>query len=76
MLQRRVSAFFPTVLRKRPYNYTWRVQRYGRDFIRHYRALTNVVTRPTGQGGQGFNLVGHHEIMLPLIAAGVIEQLA
>ena len=41
------------------------------DFIRHYRPLTNVVNRPTGQGGQGFNLVGHHEIMLPLIAAGV-----
>ncbi|MFC1856440.1 hypothetical protein ACFL9U_00395 [Thermodesulfobacteriota bacterium] len=45
------------------------------DFIRHYRPLTNVVNRPTGQGGQGINLVGHHEIMLPLIAAGVIEQL-
>jgi len=46
------------------------------DFIRHYRPLTNVVHRPTSSGGTGYNLVGHHEIMLPLIAAGVIEQLA
>jgi hypothetical protein len=43
------------------------------DFIQHYRPLTNVVRRPTADGGQGFNLTGHHEIMLPLIAAGVIE---
>jgi hypothetical protein len=46
------------------------------DFIRHYRPLTNVVQRPTSLGGQGFNLVGHHEILLPLIAAGVIEAVA
>ncbi len=45
------------------------------DFIQHYRPLTNVVQRPTAHGGRGVNLVGHHEIMLPLIAAGVIEQL-
>jgi hypothetical protein len=45
------------------------------DFIRHYRPMTNVVQRPTANGGQGINLVGHHEIMLPLIAAGVIEQI-
>lgn len=45
------------------------------DFIRHYRPATNVVDRPTAQGGQGFNLTGHHEIMLPLIAAAVIEQI-
>lgn len=46
------------------------------DFIRHYRPLTNVVNRPTLGGGRGINLVGHHEIMLPLIAAGILEQLA
>ena len=46
------------------------------DFIRQYRPMTNVVNRPTAKGGQGFNLVGHHEIMLPLIAAGVIERLS
>ncbi|CAB1075567.1 hypothetical protein D1AOALGA4SA_3386 [Olavius algarvensis Delta 1 endosymbiont] len=45
------------------------------DFIKHYRPLTNVVNRPTSRGGQGINLVGHHEILLPLIAAGVIEQI-
>ncbi len=46
------------------------------DFIRQYRPLTNVVKRPTTKGGQGFNLTGHHEIMLPLIAAGIIEQIS
>jgi len=45
------------------------------DFIQHYRPLTNVVHRPTASGGQGIQLTGHHEIMLPLIAAGVIEQI-
>ena len=45
------------------------------DFIRHYRPMVNVVNRPTARGGQGFNLTGHHEIMLPLVAAGVIERL-
>jgi len=46
------------------------------DFIRHYRPLTNVVHRPTAKGGRGFNLVGHHEIMVPLIAAGIVEALS
>jgi len=45
------------------------------DFIKHYRPLTNVVNRPTEGGGTGINLVGHHEIMLPLIAAGIIEKI-
>jgi hypothetical protein len=45
------------------------------DFIQHYRPMTNVVGRPTADGGTGINLVGHHEIMLPLIAAAVIEAL-
>ncbi|RPJ15768.1 MAG: hypothetical protein EHM30_08070 [Desulfobacteraceae bacterium] len=44
------------------------------DFIRHYRPMTNVVGRPTAKGGKGINLTGHHEIMFPLIAAGVIER--
>jgi hypothetical protein len=44
------------------------------DFIRQYRPLTNVVNRPTASGGRGFSLVGHHEIMLPLLAAGIIEN--
>ncbi len=45
------------------------------DFIRHYRPMTNVVNRPTLGKGKGYNLVGHHEILIPLIAAGVIEAL-
>ena len=45
------------------------------DFIKHYRPLTNVINRPTAKGGRGINLVGHHEILLPLIAAGVIEEI-
>lgn len=45
------------------------------DFTRHYRPMTNVVRRPTLEGGRGFNLVGHHEIMFPLLAAAVIEKL-
>lgn len=45
------------------------------DFIKHYRPLTNVIARPTTRGGQGIGIVGHHEILLPLIAAGVIELL-
>ena len=44
------------------------------DFIRMYRPQTNVVTRPVaGTGGVGISLVGHHEILIPLIAAAVIE---
>jgi len=46
------------------------------DFIRHYRPMTNVVCRPTSKGGIGYNLVGHHEIMFPLLAAAIIEELA
>jgi hypothetical protein len=45
------------------------------DFIRHYRPLTNVIQRPTAKGGTGINLVGHHEILVPLLAAGLIEEL-
>jgi hypothetical protein len=45
------------------------------DFIQHYRPMTNVVSRPTLEGGEGFSLVGHHEIMFPLLAAAVIEKL-
>jgi hypothetical protein len=45
------------------------------DFIRQYRPITNVVQRPTVDGGKGYDLVGHHEIMFPLLAAAVIEGL-
>lgn len=45
------------------------------DFIRHYRPSVNVVERPTAQGGKGYHLIGHHEIMLPLLAAAIVETL-
>jgi hypothetical protein len=43
------------------------------DFLSHYRPLTNVVRRPTQKGGRGYSLIGHHELMVPLLAAAVIE---
>jgi hypothetical protein len=45
------------------------------DFNRHYRPTVNVLERPTQQGGKGFELIGHHEIMFPLLAAAVIESI-
>ena len=45
------------------------------DFLSHYRPQTNVVRRPTQKGGKGYSLTGHHEIMLPLLAAAVLEEL-
>jgi len=46
------------------------------DFIRQYRPTTNVVHRPTLEGGRGFNFTGHHELMIPLLAAAVLDGLA
>jgi len=43
------------------------------DFIRQYRPSVNVVERPTRQGGRGIQLVGHHELLVPLLAAATIE---
>ena len=42
------------------------------DFLRAYRAETNVVRRPVAGIGRGYSITGHHEIMLPLLAAGLI----
>jgi hypothetical protein len=44
------------------------------DFIRSYRPQTNVVARPTASTGRGYSLVGHHELMIPLLAAALVEQ--
>ena len=41
------------------------------DFIRQYRSQTNVVSRPTAGTGRGYSIVGHHEILIPLIAAAL-----
>jgi hypothetical protein len=46
------------------------------DFIRHYRPRNNVVERPTENGGRRIMLTGHHELMFPLLAAAVREELA
>ncbi len=43
------------------------------DFIQHYRPTENVLKRPVKKGGRGFSLTGHHEIMVPLLAAWLIE---
>jgi deoxyhypusine synthase len=45
------------------------------DFLSHYRPLTNVVHRPTLGSGKGYNLIGHLEIMAPLLFASVLEEL-
>jgi hypothetical protein len=45
------------------------------DFIRHYRPATNVVHRPNLEGGKGFNFTGHHELMLPLFAAALLDEI-
>ncbi len=44
------------------------------DFIRHYRPQTNVVSRPVAGIGRGYSLVGHHELMIPLLAAALIDR--
>lgn len=41
------------------------------DFIQAYRERVNVVQRPTSNGGRGFSFTGHHEILLPLLAAAL-----
>jgi hypothetical protein len=43
------------------------------DFMRHYRPQTNVVSRPVAGIGKGYSLVGHHEILIPLLAAALAE---
>ena len=46
------------------------------DMIRHYRPRLNVVQRPTREGGTGYLLTGHHELLVPLIVWGVDAALA
>lgn len=43
------------------------------DMIKHYRPWQNVVRRPTAKGGKGYYIIGHHEIMLPLLYRALIE---
>jgi hypothetical protein len=44
------------------------------DFLRMYRPQTNVVGRPVAGSGTGISLIGHHEILIPMIAAAVIDE--
>jgi len=46
------------------------------DMIRHYRPTMSVVQRPEEAGGRGFQIVGHHEIMIPLLASAIRFGLA
>lgn len=60
-------------------NHGHHVQRFTTanfDFIRHYRPTTNVVNRPTAGGGRGYNITGHHELMIPLLAAALLDRIA
>ena len=45
------------------------------DMIQHYRPSENVVRRPVLAGGKGYSITGHHEIMIPLLAAAIMEFL-
>ncbi len=46
------------------------------DMIPHYRPTVNVIQRPASVGGQGFALHGRHELLIPLLAYAVMEELA
>ena len=59
----------------------WPITTANFDFLQHYRPLTNVVRRPTaplagarGEASRGYAITGHHEIMLPLVAAALVES--
>lgn len=41
------------------------------DFRHLYRPWENVVKRPLGKKGRGFYFIGHHEIMIPLLASAL-----
>ncbi|GFO54222.1 hypothetical protein GMSM_12290 [Geomonas sp. Red276] len=44
------------------------------DMQQHYRPLTNVVKRPTSGESRGYTVTGHHEILIPLLAAGILDR--
>jgi hypothetical protein len=45
------------------------------DMQQHYRPLQNVVKRPTSGRSQGYTVTGHHEIMVPLLAAAILDKI-
>lgn len=44
------------------------------DMISQYRPYQNVISRPTSTGGKGYNITGHHELMIPLLYRSIIEK--
>ena len=45
------------------------------DMINQYRPHQNILSRPTSMGGRAYNMIGHHEIMMPLLYRSIIEKL-
>ncbi|OGR28031.1 MAG: hypothetical protein A2X79_00345 [Desulfuromonadaceae bacterium GWB2_53_15] len=45
------------------------------DMTQHYRPLQNVVKRPTAGDSRGLTITGHHEIMIPLLTAGILDRI-
>jgi len=43
--------------------------------MKQYRPLANVVNRPTAGGGRGYHVTGHHELMIPLLVACLLDEL-
>lgn len=59
-------------------NLGYRIEKFttvNMDFIQHYRPRENVLCRPTMVQGRSFALTGHHEIMFPLLAAVITEEM-
>ncbi|MCM8790930.1 MAG: hypothetical protein NC938_04435 [Candidatus Omnitrophica bacterium] len=45
------------------------------DMISQYRPYQNILSRPTSMGGKGYNIIGHHEIMFPILYRSIIENI-
>lgn len=45
------------------------------DMISQYRPHQNILSRPTSMGGKGYNIIGHHELMMPLVWRAIIEKI-
>ena len=54
---------------RQPFNFTT----CDLDMQRHYRPRMNVVIRPTNAGGKGYEITGHHEIMIPMLCWAVVN---
>jgi hypothetical protein len=58
-------------LKSKPTNFTTA----NFDMINQYRPHQNILSRPTSSGGKGYNIIGHHEIMLPLLYRSIVERI-